>query len=68
MSDSHSLSIIDVDQTAEGVIVTFSNGAVTLFHAHFLHQVRNDDGNVPLPPLKLGRSSRPPLHDGDPSR
>ena len=55
MSKRRPLSIIDVDRTDEGVIVTFSNGAVTLFHTDFLLNVRADDGNVSLPPIKMDR-------------
>ncbi len=60
-----SLSIIDVDQTNEGVIVTFSSGTVTLFHSHFLYDVRGADGNVPLPPIEVDRRSHVSLQNGE---
>ena len=65
MSKPRSLSIIDVDRTNEGLIVTFSDGKVVLFHTQFLYDARGADGNVSLPPIDVERSSCPSLQDGE---
>ena len=63
MDKKRPLSIIDVDRTNDGLIVTFSNGEVTLFHTHFLFSVRADDGNIPLPAISVDQSGQPASKD-----
>jgi hypothetical protein len=32
-----------------GLLIHFSDGVVVLFHTQFLYDVRNEDGNQPVP-------------------
>ena len=43
-----SIKVLAADVTRDGLIVHFSDETSVLYHAHFLHDVRNDDGNVAL--------------------
>ena len=46
--DRKQLKIIDLDLTADGVIISYSNGISALYHTNFLFEARLQDGNVPL--------------------
>lgn len=50
MSDfNNSVRVVAADPTSGNLIVHFSDGTSVLYHAHFLHEVRHDDGNIALP-------------------
>jgi hypothetical protein len=42
------IKILAADPSGEGLIIHFSDGTTTLFQAHFLYEVRDQDGNVAL--------------------
>ena len=43
------LHVLDADTVPEGLLVHFSNGISVLYHAQFLFDVRDDDGNIAIP-------------------
>ena len=51
------IRIVAADPTKGDLIVHFSDGTSVLYHAHFLDEVRNDDGNVALPDTAEEESS-----------
>lgn len=42
------IQVVAADPDKGDLIVHFSNGTSILYHAHFLHEVRDDDGNIAL--------------------
>ena len=52
MSEEHrSVTVISADISKDGLIVYFSDGISTLFQNHFLYEVRESNGNIPLTDL-----------------
>ncbi len=49
--------VVAADPNKGDLIVHFSDGTSVLYHAHFLHDVRDDDGNVALPDTIEGETS-----------
>jgi ethanolamine utilization protein EutQ (cupin superfamily) len=48
-SHAATVTIDEVNMVKEGdLLVKFSDGTVVLFHAKFLYDVRNHDGNVEI--------------------
>ena len=47
-TEDASIRVLAADVTRDGLIVHFSNETSVLYHAHFLHDVRNNDGNIAL--------------------
>ena len=49
MADSSNIDVVEVSRLAKGdVLITFSDDTVVLFHAKFLYEMRNHDGNVEI--------------------
>ena len=46
MADSEQIKIVGADMVKGGVLIHFRDGLSVLYHATFLYDVRNDDGNV----------------------
>ena len=48
------IEILAADPSGKGIIIHFSDGTTTLFQAHFLYEVRDQDGNVALTDMGEG--------------
>jgi hypothetical protein len=48
MTSYEKIRVIDVDRFDNGVVVSFSDGQSVLYHAQFLYEVREHDGNRPV--------------------
>ena len=42
------ITLVSAEPVGKGIIIHFSDGTITLFQTHFLHAVRDEDGNVAL--------------------
>lgn len=45
MTTDEKIQVIDVDRFDNGVVVSFSDGQSVLYHAQFLYDMREHDGN-----------------------
>ena len=49
MANQHKqINIVSAEPVHNGIVIHFSDETTILFHTHFLYEVRNQDGNVPL--------------------
>jgi hypothetical protein len=49
MLTSDKIVILEAERMNGGLLIHFSDGVVVLFHTQFLYDVRNEDGNQPVP-------------------